>query len=166
MSKYLLLFCARRSLTTSTIYNNLNYFLSPSLAMIMAQIGALVLKLWDSPKLTWVDSLYAATVTATSVGFGDIVPQTNGGRIFWSVYMLVSTIVTAVVLSDFIDLYVEDYVGEGILEKIIDSTTWVHKADLDCDGMITESDYILFKLQQMQKVRKCSWLPNHSFNLA
>ena len=28
----------------------------------------------------------------------------------------------------------------------------MHKADLDRDGRITEADYILFKLQQMQKV--------------
>jgi hypothetical protein len=28
----------------------------------------------------------------------------------------------------------------------------VHKADLDGDGKVTEADYVLFKLQQMQKV--------------
>ena len=34
-----------------------------------------------------------------------------------------------------------DVVGSVIIDKIIDSTTWVHKADLDYDGKITESDY-------------------------
>lgn len=33
-----------------------------------------------------------------------------------------------------------------------DSTIWVHKADLDGDDKVTEADYVLFKLQQMQKV--------------
>lgn len=28
----------------------------------------------------------------------------------------------------------------------------MHKADLDGDGKVTEADYVLFKLQQMQKV--------------
>jgi len=28
----------------------------------------------------------------------------------------------------------------------------VHRADLDGDGRVTEADYVLFKLQQMQKV--------------
>jgi hypothetical protein len=38
------------------------------------------------------------------------------------------------------------------LPNLSDSTTWVHKADLDGDGKVTEADYVLFKLQQMQKV--------------
>jgi len=29
---------------------------------------------------------------------------------------------------------------------------WVHKSDLDRDGRITEADFVLFKLQQMQRV--------------
>ena len=49
--------------------------------------------------------------------------------------------VTAGVLGEFIDLYVVDVVGEGIIDKIIDSTTWVHKADINKDGIVTEADY-------------------------
>ena len=29
---------------------------------------------------------------------------------------------------------------------------WVHKSDLDRDGRVTEADFVLFKLQQMQRV--------------
>jgi len=56
--------------------------------------------------LTWVDACYFATVTATSIGYGDITPQTDTGRLFLIFYMLFSTVVTAGLLGDFIDLYV------------------------------------------------------------
>ena len=42
--------------------------------------------------------------------------------------MLLSTIVVAEILGNAIDIYVNDYVGEAIVRKIIDSTTWVHKS--------------------------------------
>ena len=49
--------------------------------------------------------------------------------------------------------YMSSYVGETISDSIIRSTIWVHKSDLDRDGKVTEADFVLFKLQQMQKVR-------------
>ena len=42
-------------------------------------------------------------------------------------------------------------VGAEIVEKLLDSSTWVHKADTLRRGYVTEADYILFKLQ----VRPC-----------
>jgi hypothetical protein len=76
------------------------------------------------------------------VGYGDITPASDAGRAFLTVYMLVSTVVVGGILGDCIDLYVNGYVGEAIVEKLIDSTVWVHKADLDRDGKLTEPDYV------------------------
>ncbi|MBD0371618.1 MAG: potassium channel protein [Pyrinomonadaceae bacterium] len=36
----------------------------------------------------WVDSLYTATQTVTTVGYGDIAPQTFAGRLFATVFMM------------------------------------------------------------------------------
>jgi len=80
-----------------------------------------------------------------SNSYGDITPATDGARLFLTLYMLASTVVTAGILGDFIDVYVNGVVGNEIIDKIIDSTTWVHKADLDRDGKISEADYVLFK---------------------
>lgn len=100
-------------------------------------VGAVFFKSYSpetaKQELTWVDACYWATVTATSIGYGDIVPQTDGGRFFLIFYMLISTVVTAGLLGDFIDLYVGGIVGEDIIGKIIDSTTWVHKV-VPCVG--------------------------------
>jgi len=121
-------------------------------------IGALFFKAYgpeaDKNPMTWVDAFYFASVTATSIGYGDITPQSSGGKIFLVAYMLVSTVLVGGLLGEFIDLYVNDVVGEGINQKILDSTTWVHKADIDGDGKLLVAEYVLFKLQQLQKVDK------------
>lgn len=39
-------------------------------------------------KLSWVDSLYFTVVTLGTVGYGDIVPHTNFGKLFTSFYIL------------------------------------------------------------------------------
>ncbi len=36
---------------------------------------------------TWIDSLYFAAVTLTTVGFGDHVPSTDAGKVFTIAYM-------------------------------------------------------------------------------
>lgn len=105
-------------------------------------------------ELTWIDSLYFATVTVTTVGFGDITPATNGGRIFLAVLMILTCVWVSMVLGDFISLYVNDYIGENIVGKIINSTTWVHKSDIANEGRISMPQYLLFKLQQLQMVDK------------
>jgi len=117
-------------------------------------IGALYFKIWEdgAPQLSWIDAAYFATVVSSTIGYGDIVPESDSGRIFMSVYMLVSTVIVGKTLSEFIDVYVNDVVGEKIVQTLIDSTTWIHCVDIDNRGVITEADYVLFKLMQMMKV--------------
>jgi len=117
-------------------------------------VGALLLKFGPERNQghTWIDALYFSVVTCTGIGYGDIYPVTDMGRSTMTVFILLGTIVAGSALSDMVDVYTNDVIGEEIVEKIIVSTTWVHKADLDGDGKIGEADYILFKLQQMQKV--------------
>ena len=91
--------------------------------------------------LTWIDAIYFSMSTVTSVGYGDVVPQSNEARVFLIVYMVLSTVVVGTTLGDIMDIFVGDVVGENIVATIIDSTTWIHKADIYKTGYITESDY-------------------------
>ena len=68
--------------------------------------------------------------------------------------MISAIFLVARAMNDLVQLISRDILEESVIEKIIDSTTWVHKADIYKHGTITEADYILFKLLQMQKVKK------------
>jgi hypothetical protein len=118
-------------------------------------IGAIFFKLYPEEEalgLTWVDAFYLAVQTSTTVGYGDITMTSTGGKVFMSFYMLFSTVVVGKVLGGFVDLYVNGFVGARIDDLLLESTTWVHKADGYGNGQVSESNYILFKLQQMQKL--------------
>lgn len=54
----------------------------------------------------WLDSLYFAVVTLTTVGYGDLTPQTDAGKIFTMFYILVGLGVIAsfiALIADFRD---------------------------------------------------------------
>jgi len=89
----------------------------------------------------------------TTFRYGDLTTSGKTSSLWFLVaYCLLSTLVVANALGDFIDMYVNQIVGEGIIAKIIDSTIWVHKCDTFGLGQLNEADYMLFKLMQMQKV--------------
>ena len=68
------------------------------LTMILVQGGAMFYH-W-AENLSWVDSYYLTVMTLTTVGYGDVAPQTAGGRIFTTFYVLLGVgIVVALVTS-------------------------------------------------------------------
>jgi voltage-gated potassium channel len=50
-------------------------------------IGTITMKLIE--EWSWVDSFYFAVVTATTVGFGDLTPETTSGKLFTTLYIVV-----------------------------------------------------------------------------
>jgi len=115
--------------------------------------GALFFKLYAPEakglEKSWSAAFYLATEISSTVGYGDHTMQTDNGKIFMIFFMLVATLVDAQVWAGLIDLYVNGVLGERVNNKIIHSTIWVHRADIDGDGKITEADYVLFKLRQV-----------------
>jgi len=106
----------------------------------------------EALRLSPLDAVYFAMVSVTTVGYGDVLPATPGGKAFLAAYLLWGSVVVANVLRDITLLYVDDYIGEGIVGAILASTINVHTADIEGDGRVTEADFVLFKLLEMQAV--------------
>jgi voltage-gated potassium channel len=75
-------------------------------AITLAVIAAVLERLIDPAIGTFGDSLWWAIVTVTTVGYGDIVPETSGGRVVASLLMLAGVsaipITTSLVVSVFV----------------------------------------------------------------
>ncbi len=37
----------------------------------------------------WLDALYFSVITLTTIGYGDFSPQTDGGKLFTTIYILI-----------------------------------------------------------------------------
>ncbi|MFI5275411.1 MAG: potassium channel family protein [Candidatus Saccharimonadales bacterium] len=52
-------------------------------------------------KLTWVNAYYFSVVTLSTVGYGDITPHTNAGKLFTTFYIFAGVGVITAFLSAF-----------------------------------------------------------------
>lgn len=49
--------------------------------------------------LSWLDSLYFSVITLTTIGYGDIVPKTDAGKLFTTFYVLIGIGIFAAVVN-------------------------------------------------------------------
>lgn len=76
----------------------------PPKARYIAFVGLLVLAIGVVfyhivESLSWIDSLYFCIITLTTIGYGDIVPKTDIGKLFTSVYVIVGIGIFAAVIN-------------------------------------------------------------------
>jgi potassium channel subfamily K len=102
-----------------------------------------------------VDCVYFAVVTATTVGYGDFQPVSDGERAGAAVYCLVSTSVVAWCLSVLVDCLINLEGAERQREIAMlfnrASAADLRAADMDQDGVVSEAEYVLMKLKHMGK---------------
>lgn len=58
-----------------------------ALALITLTTGTIVYHLVE--KFSWLNSYYFSVITLTTVGYGDLTPHTNFGKIFTTFYVLI-----------------------------------------------------------------------------
>jgi len=121
--------------------------------LFMLFLGTLVHHLIE--KNDFVTSLYWATVTCSSVGYGDV-PLSEGSQIFAIFYMLAGTIVTASSLGEVADVFIErakrDKHRKTLEEKL--TTASISDLDADGDGQVSEQEFLEAMLIKLGKVTK------------
>ena len=85
-----------------------------SWVVILILTGMVFYHQWEG--WSWLDSLYFSVVTLTTVGYGDLSPQTAVGKIFTMVYIILGL----GILSSFIVLLAEHQTktGEGLRQRL------------------------------------------------
>jgi potassium channel subfamily K len=99
-------------------------------------VGAVVMHFLES--LCWLDSFYLSCMSVTTVGYGDLAFKTAPGRLFASVWLLVSTLAVARSVIFLAEAQIEKrhrLLAKLVLEKEMTLGDLV-AADLDNDGCV------------------------------
>lgn len=126
--------------------------LALGVVVLCIAVGTLVLYFLED--LDWIDSVYLAVMSVTTVGYGDRAFKTLPGRLFAAIWLLVSTLAVARAFL---------YLAEARISKRHRRVTnWVlHRditvedllaADMNNHGYISKSEYVIYKLKEMQKI--------------
>ncbi|KAJ9685945.1 hypothetical protein PVL29_015027 [Vitis rotundifolia] len=104
--------------------------------------------------LTWVNSVYLSVTSVTTVGYGDYAFQTLAGRCFAIIWLLVSTLAVARAFLYLTELRIDKRnrrIAKWVLQKKLTLGDLV-AADLDNDGSISKSEFVIYKLKEMGKI--------------
>ncbi|CAL5342932.1 unnamed protein product [Camellia sinensis] len=115
-------------------------------------IGTVTVHLLED--MSWVDSFYLSVTSVTTVGYGDYAFTTLAGRCFAIIWLLVSTLAVARAFLYLTELRIDKRnrrIAKWVLQKKMTLGDLV-AADLDHDGSISKSEYIIYKLREMGKI--------------
>ncbi|PON69463.1 Two pore domain potassium channel [Parasponia andersonii] len=105
-------------------------------------------------KISWADSFYVSVTSVTTVGYGDFSFKTFEGRLFAILWLSISTCAVGHSFLYLAELRIDKRnrkTAKLVLRKKIKAVD-LAAADLDYDGAISKSEYIIFKLKEMGKI--------------
>ena len=65
--------------------------------LVIFLVGVVLIKYLE--ELDWLNSFYLITMTSTTIGYGDVTPQTRAGKMFMSVYAIASLVTLGVLVT-------------------------------------------------------------------
>lgn len=90
----------------------LRVVLASTILFIVGTVGYMVIEGWN-----WIDSLYMVAITMTTVGFGEVEPLSQNGRLFTIGLMLFGISVVAYSFSTFFEYILTADVGETLRRR-------------------------------------------------
>lgn len=131
------------------------YRIIPTVVVVIGG-GAIVNYLNYPGKISVLDCIYYSLITASTIGLGDISPQTQKAKLFAIFYIPLAVVAAGEVLSSIAieliqrrqrQVYKSQLENDLTIENLL-------KMDSDGDGKITPEEYIQFMLIEMGRVDK------------
>ncbi|KAK9706916.1 hypothetical protein RND81_07G160300 [Saponaria officinalis] len=125
-----------------------------ALGVVVLCIGIGVGVMHFVENLGWVDALYLSVMSVTTVGYGDRAFKSLNGRIFASVWLLVSTLAVARAFLYLAEARVDKRhrrLAKWVLGQDLTVSQFL-AADMDNNGFVSKSEYVIYKLKEMGKV--------------
>ncbi|CAL1400685.1 unnamed protein product [Linum trigynum] len=125
-----------------------------ALGVVIICIGIGVTVMHFIERLGWIDSLYLSVMSVTTVGYGDRAFKSMQGRIFASIWLLVSTLAVARAFLYLAEARVDKRqrrMAKWVLGHDMTVSEFL-AADIDHNGYVSKSEYVIYKLKEMGKV--------------
>nr|XP_043623899.1 two-pore potassium channel 3-like [Erigeron canadensis] len=104
--------------------------------------------------LAWLDCFYLSVMSVTTVGYGDKAFSSTLGRIFASVWLLVSTLAVARAFLYLAEARVDKRhrrLVKWVLGQDLSVDDFI-AADIDNNGSVSKAEYVIYKLKEMGKI--------------
>ncbi|KAK4417996.1 Two-pore potassium channel 5 [Sesamum alatum] len=127
-----------------------------ALGVVVLCIGMGTLVLYFVEHLDWVDSVYLSVMSVTTVGYGDRAFKTLPGRLFASIWLLLSTLAVARAFLYLAEARIDKRhrkIANWVLHRDI-TVEDLLAADINNNGFISKSEYVIYKLKEMGKIRE------------
>ncbi|PIA30087.1 hypothetical protein AQUCO_05700062v1 [Aquilegia coerulea] len=105
-------------------------------------------------KLNWIDSIYLSVMSVTTVGYGDRAFNSLPGRLFASIWLLVSTLAVARAFLYLAEARIDKrhrMMAKWVLRQDMTVSEFL-AADIDNNGFVSKSEYVIYKLKEMGKI--------------
>ncbi|KAK3037412.1 hypothetical protein RJ639_030174 [Escallonia herrerae] len=125
-----------------------------ALGVVVLCIGIGVAVMHYVERLGWLDSFYLSVMSVTTVGYGDRAFTSLPGRIFASIWLLVSTLAVARAFLYLAEARVDKRhrrMANWVLGQDMTVAQFL-AADIDNNDFVSKSEYVMYKLKEMGKV--------------
>lgn len=125
-----------------------------ALGVVVLCIGIGVGVMHFVEKLGWLDSFYLSVMSVTTVGYGDRAFKSMPGRLFASIWLLVSTLAVARAFLYLAEARVDKRhrkMAKWVLGQDMTVAEFL-AADIDNNGFVSKSEYVIYKLKEMGKI--------------
>ncbi|CAL9060483.1 unnamed protein product [Musa banksii] len=126
--------------------------LAVGVVVLSVGVGTVVLRLLEN--LDWMDAVYLSVMSVTTVGYGDRSFKTTRGRIFASVWLLVSTLAVGKAFLYLVEARIDRRhrrIAKWILKRDL-TVKDLLAADLNQKGFISKSEFVIHKLKEMGRI--------------